>query len=149
MPAKDVVVLPLLGPQHAQPLLQLFAEQWWTSQRSSTQVAGLVRSSTLVFSAVHTPSDELVGFARVLTDGVTLALVLDVMVSKRWRGRGVGGRLMDAVVVHPLVADVESVELVCQPELVPFYAQWGFTDQVGASRLLRRTTRAELLGAPT
>ena len=146
MEAKNVVVRPLLAPQHEGPLLHLFAEQWWTSHRSSAQVAELVRSSSLVFSAVRVPSDELVGFARVLTDGVTLALVLDVMVSQAWRGRGVGGKLMGAVLAHPLIGEVESVELVCQPELLPFYARWGFSDQVGAARLLRRTTRAELLG---
>ena len=40
--------------------------------------------------------------------------------------------------------DVEAVdvpqliELVCQPELIDFYRRWGFTDHVGASRLMRR-----------
>jgi hypothetical protein len=36
---------------------------------------------------------------------------------------------------HP--AAVESLELVCRPGLVPLHRRWGFTDDVGAARLMR------------
>jgi hypothetical protein len=52
-----------------------------------------------------------------------------------------GRLLMDAVMAHPRLAAVESVELVCRPEHVGFYSRWGFSDDVGASRLLRRVRR--------
>jgi len=48
--------------------------------------------------------------------------------------------LVDAVLAHPKVVDVNSVELVCQPDVVAFYERWGFTAEVGASRLMRRST---------
>jgi hypothetical protein len=47
--------------------------------------------------------------------------------------------LLDAIVGHPRLAAVRSVELVCQPDLVPFYRRWGITEPVGRSRLMRRT----------
>jgi hypothetical protein len=47
--------------------------------------------------------------------------------------------LLDAVVGHPHLAEVRSIELVCQPGLVPFYRRWGFTDRAGQSGLMRRT----------
>jgi predicted GNAT family N-acyltransferase len=65
--------------------------------------------------------------------------VLDVIVAPAWRAAGLGAMLMDAVVGHTGLAGVRSIELVCQPELMPFYRRWGFTDRVGPSRLLRRT----------
>jgi len=74
-----------------------------------------------------------------------VALILDVMVGAPWRGLGAGSPLMDAITAHPVLHDIESLELVCQPDLVPFYARWGFTDQVGSSRLMRRTEREALL----
>jgi len=46
---------------------------------------------------------------------------------------------------HPQLAGVRSVELVCQPELVPFYRRHGFTDQVGHSRLMRRSADLNLI----
>jgi hypothetical protein len=51
---------------------------------------------------------------------------------------------MDELLKRPELADVESIELVCQPELVGFYRRWGFTDQVGRS-LLMRLTKSRLL----
>jgi predicted GNAT family N-acyltransferase len=120
-------------------LMGLFAAGWWTEDRVAEDVAGMLAASDLVFALVHRPDDRLVGFARVLTDGVYLALVLDVLVAPDARGSGVGAMLMDAVVRHPRLARVRSVELVCQPELFGFYRRWGFTEQVGRSTLMRLT----------
>lgn len=48
---------------------------------------------------------------------------------------------------EPELADVVSIELVCQPELTPFYRRRGFSDQVGRSRLMRHTSDPRLTGA--
>jgi GNAT superfamily N-acetyltransferase len=120
-------------------LMELFTVGWWAAERVADDVTAMLAASDLVFALVHRPDDRLVGFARVLTDGVYLALVLDVLVAPDARGSGVGAMLMDAVVRHPRLAAVHSVELVCQPELFPFYRRWGFTEQVGRSTLMRLT----------
>lgn len=121
-------------------LLELFGSAWWTRGRTDGDVRRMLAASDLVFAVVHRPSDRLAGFARVITDEVYLAVVLDVIVERRSRGAGLGAMLLDAIVGHPRLAGVRSVELVCQPELVPFYRRWGFTERVGRSRLMRRTT---------
>jgi hypothetical protein len=54
---------------------------------------------------------------------------------------------MQTVLDHPQIRPVQSVELTCQPGLFDFYRRSGFTDQVGASRLMRRTTDPALLGS--
>ncbi|WP_329475594.1 GNAT family N-acetyltransferase [Kribbella sp. NBC_01484] len=73
-----------------------------------------------------------------------IAVLTSVEPARLHRGAGLGAALMDAVVSHPRLADVRSIELVCQPELVPFYRRWGFTDEVGRSLLMRRTADARL-----
>ncbi|AEV85349.1 putative N-acetyltransferase [Actinoplanes sp. SE50] len=120
-------------------LAALFATAWWAAGRTDDEVARIVAGSDVVVAAVDRDSGRLAGFARVLTDGVALAMVLDVIVAPEHRGTGVGALVMDAVLRHPAVAAARSVELVCQPELLPFYRRWGFTDRVGRSRLMRRT----------
>ncbi|MFI5693207.1 hypothetical protein ACIA58_15275 [Kribbella sp. NPDC051586] len=47
--------------------------------------------------------------------------------------------------IADLLAAVRSLELVCQPELIPFYRRWAFSDQVGASTLMRRSTDTRLI----
>lgn len=148
-PEPAVVVLDGFDAKYEPDLAALFAEQWWTAHRTLDKVRSAIEASSVVLCAVSVDGDELVGFARVLTDGVYVALVLDVMVGAAWRGRGIGDLLLEAVTTHSALQAVESIELVCQPGLVAFYARWGFTDQVGSSRLMRRTERASLLGPPT
>ena len=125
-------------------LLELFATAWWMNDRTLDETTRILAESDLVFILVDQDADRLVGFARVLTDYAHVALVLDVVVATEHRGAALGAALMDAVVSHPRLAEVLSIELVCQPELVPFYRRWGFSEQVGRSLLMRRTADARL-----
>jgi GNAT superfamily N-acetyltransferase len=121
-------------------LMELFASEWWTASRTPGDVTAMLAASDLVLALHQRSTGGLVGFARVLTDGVYLAVVLDVIVASEVRGSGAGRMLLDAVVGHPRLAGVRSMELVCQPELVPFYRRWGFTERVGRSQLMRRSS---------
>jgi GNAT superfamily N-acetyltransferase len=143
----DVEVREAVEAGYLPQLMDLLASAWWAAGRTTDGVQRMLAASDLVFSLIHRPSDRLVGFARVITDEVYLAVVLDVIVAPDARGRGLGGVLLDAVVGHPRLATVRSVELVCQPDLMTFYHRWGFTEHVGQSRLMRRTVDRELTGA--
>ena len=66
---------------------------------------------------------------------------------REMRGLGLGNLLMETIVNHPKVSRIRSVELVCQPEVVPFYQRFGFSDRVGRSRLMRRTSEPVLTGS--
>jgi GNAT superfamily N-acetyltransferase len=134
-----------VGPDRLDQLMELFAGQWWTGGRTRDEVEAMLRGSDLLFALIDASIDRLVGFARVITDGVYLAMVLDVIVSADRRGAGIGAALLDSIINHPVMVNVRSVELVCQPNLVPFYRRWGFTDQVGQSRLMRRTADPALI----
>jgi ribosomal protein S18 acetylase RimI-like enzyme len=126
-------------------LTGLFASAWWAAGRTADETRRMLAGSDVVVTVTGRASGRLAGFARVLTDDTYLAVVLDVIVAPGDRGSGVGAMVMDAVLGHPRVAGVTSIELVCRPELMPFYRRWGFTDQVGPSRLMRRTADPSLL----
>jgi GNAT superfamily N-acetyltransferase len=133
-----------LSPAQTDELLRLYAGEWWSAGRTAPDVARMLRSSDLLFVVVERRSDTLAAFARVLTDSTYLALVLDVIVAPDHRERGLGRLLMGSICSHRTLRAVTSIELVCQPELVPFYRQWGFSDSVGRSQLLRRTAHPAL-----
>ena len=97
----------------------------------------MLRHSTIVAFADR--DGGLAAFARVLSDRVYKALVLDVVVAEEQRGRGVGATLMDAVLAHPAVASCQHVELYCAPDLIAFYRRYGFTSEVGTLAFMRRT----------
>jgi ribosomal protein S18 acetylase RimI-like enzyme len=128
-------------------LVALFQSAWWTAARTPEAIERMLLGSDVVVGLVDEASDQLVGFARVITDRVFLAVVLDVIVAPAFRGSGLGARLIDELLARPELADVDSIELVCQPELVAFYRRWGFTDSVGRSLLMRRTSNPLLEGS--
>ena len=127
-----------LSETQVKALWRLFHDEWWTAGRTPEGVRAMLDGSHLAFALVG-DGGELAAFARVLTDGVYKALVLDVIVAPSWRGEGLGRRLMGAILGHPDLAGVQHFELYCLPEMIPFYEQWGFTADLGDLRFLRRS----------
>lgn len=66
-----------------------------------------------------------VGFARAVTDGTTFAWIADVFVVGSHRGRGLGHRLVAAVLDHPEVRGSRNV-LLATADAHELYARHGF-----------------------
>ena len=127
-------------------LLALYADAWWSRRRTRDDVARMLAATDLVVGLYDRRDERLAAFGRVLTDFTYTALVMDIIVAEPLRGTGLGRRLMDALLAHPRLESVQSIELVCQPDLMPFYEQWGFTGRVAGSRLMRKTRNPNLTG---
>jgi len=138
----SVALVSSQGDAHVRHLVDLFGNEWWSRGRSVAEVQTVLGASDVVLAAIDSDRDELVGFARALTDGVFVAVVLDVIVAGNRRGEQIGRMLMQEMLRR--LDGVNSIELVCQPDLEAFYAQWGFTTRVGRSRLMRRTNDSTL-----
>lgn len=67
---------------------------------------------------------HLIGYARAVSDGVFRAFIEDVIVSSRYRGSGLGSRLVDTLLAE--LEGIQEVKLSCVPDLVPFYERFGF-----------------------
>ena len=115
----------------------LYQEEWWTAGRRLADVRRMLVHSSLVVAFCEARGDRLVAFARVLTDRVYKALILDVIVSAGLRGRGFGRRLLKAVLARPELADVRHFELYCRPERAAFYRHFGFEGEAGDLVLMR------------
>ena len=80
----------------------LSTDAYWALGRSRETVETAARNS--VNLAVYAPDGSQAAYARIVTDHATFAWVCDVYVDAVHRGRGIGGRLAQAVVdrVRPL-----------------------------------------------
>lgn len=123
-------------------LMELYRDEWWTNQRRDEDVARMLQHTDLVVGVCTDPGGQLAGFTRVLTDRVFKAVIFDVIVAREHRGVGLGKRLLDYVVDHPMVAGVRHVELYCKPEMIPFYDKCGFTAPSPEMNFLRITRGA-------
>ena len=124
---------------HTSQLHELFRQEWWTENRSLADVIVMLEHSDLCLGLVDDHTSHICGFARVLSDFVFKALIFDVIVAAQYRGGDLGERLMDAILNHTALQDVEHFELYCRPEMEGYYQRWDFSRAVSGVALMRRT----------
>lgn len=125
-----------LSNRHIEQLHQLYQKEWWTKARTLEDTRKCVANSQLCIALVDT-QDNLIGFARVLTDFTFKALVFDVMIREDQRGKGLGDRLMGLIKSHEQLSGVRHLELYCLPDMNDFYEKHGFTTNVCGVQLMR------------
>nr|YP_010904002.1 hypothetical protein REQ00_pgp172 [Caulacanthus ustulatus]WCH57253.1 hypothetical protein [Caulacanthus ustulatus] len=75
---------------------------------------------------------KLIGFARATSDTVFNATIWDVVVHPDFQGKGLGKILMDQVILQLRCADISTITLFADPQVVSFYRNLGFvTDPDG------------------
>jgi N-acetylglutamate synthase-like GNAT family acetyltransferase len=79
--------------------------------------------NSLCFGIYH--GNELVGFARVISDRATFAYVADVFVLPQYRGRGLSKFLMQCIMEHPELQGLRRWSLATS-DAHELYAQFGF-----------------------
>ena len=105
-------------------------ESYWVPGISRQSVEKSIEHS-LCFGAYN--GDHQVAFARVVTDYVRFAHLLDVFVLKEFRGRGLGKRLVNSILSHPELRTIMRFTLGTQ-DAHGLYAQFGFTAPANPER---------------
>ena len=121
--------------EHQRQLYDLYSKEWWTNGRSFPDVVTMVEHSDLAIG-LCSDANQLIAFARVLTDYTFKAMIFDVIVRSDFRGQSLGRSIIDRIVRHETLAQVRSFELYCPDNLVPFYNKLGFAK--GTANLLFR-----------
>lgn len=134
----DYGVKDKLTEQQIDGLLAMFGQESWSKNRTGECVRMMLANSNVV-ALVADSGDELIAFARYLSDGVYRAMIYDVIVAERYRGLGYGKKLMEYLIRRPLLKNVERVELYCREQAIPFYERWGFGKVARETNLMRRS----------
>ncbi len=119
-----------LNSGHVDQLLALSKKMWWATDRSKEELALLLKNS-LPFALIENGTQNLVGFARVLTDEVHFGYIYDVMLEEHLRGKGLGKMMINAILSHEKFARVKFFELTCAPDMTDYYASFGFSTDYG------------------
>lgn len=81
--------------------------------------------------------EEQVGFARVITDRATFANLVDVFILPQHRGRGIGKRLLQAVLEHPDLQGLRRFTLATA-DAHSLYSRFGFAPPAKPQTLMER-----------
>jgi GNAT superfamily N-acetyltransferase len=108
----------------------LAADSYWVPGISRSSVEKCIKHSFCF--GVYT-DDRQIGFARVVTDFVRYAHLLDVFVLPEYRGRGIAKLLMEDILAHPELRTIVRYTLGTQ-DAHGLYAQFGFTAPANPER---------------
>ncbi len=101
----------------------LSEHSYWAKGRTINRVKLSIEHS-LCFG-VFNKNNEQLGFARITTDYVTVAWLMDVFISKTHQGKGLGKLLIDYVVNLPELKEVRGIGLKTI-DAQKLYKQFGF-----------------------
>ncbi len=104
-------------------------ESYWGRGRPRERVEHAIRGSRRVVGVYR--GDDQVGFARAVSDGVTVAYLADVYILPAFRGRGLGVALVSEIVDGAAAELSPEVRwLLHTADAQGLYAQLGFVESV-------------------
>jgi GNAT superfamily N-acetyltransferase len=123
-PASDVVIIERL-PTHEEYQALLRAVGWADNNRPGHAETALAGAR---FGVVAVEGSRAVGIGMVVGDCVTFAYLKDIMVDPEWQGRGIGTRIVEALlaVIRRPLPDGLLVTLFTGQHLAEFYERLGF-----------------------
>lgn len=99
------------------------AAAFWANRRRPEDLATAIANSHPVVTVWD--RDRLIGFSRATSDGVYRATIWDVVIHPDYQGAGLGRKLVQTVLSHPHVSQVERVYLMTTHQQ-SFYQRIGF-----------------------
>jgi N-acetylglutamate synthase-like GNAT family acetyltransferase len=113
-------------------LHDMLSRSYWARDRSREDIEKSVENS-LCFSLLK--DEQQIGFARVLTDTMAYAIILDMIIRENFRGRGLGKWLLECICDHPEVTHLRQV--LWTGDADDFYRQGGF-DEMSKLKFMAR-----------
>lgn len=124
----------------------LSRHSYWAQGRTLEEVHRSIANS-LCFGAYRKEGPQI-GFARVVTDGLVFAWLMDVFVSPEFRGKGVGRQLVRTVLSHPILEQVKGIGLRTE-DAHGLYRSFGFGDLPKPETWMYRPKEQEMASGET
>jgi GNAT superfamily N-acetyltransferase len=72
---------------------------------------------------------ELVGFGRVISDGILHALIVDMIVNPEYQQKGIGKNIMKMLLDKCVEPNICDIKLFCAKDKAGFYHKFGFGER--------------------
>lgn len=76
--------------------------------------------------SVYSKENKIIGFGRVISDGVLHALICDVIILPEYQGHGIGSELLQKLIMKCKEHDILMIQLFSAKDKYQFYEKHGF-----------------------
>lgn len=109
------------------------ATQWNERlQLNPDQLERAISNSYFVVSVYE--NKQLIGFGRVVSDGVAYATLYDVMVDPKWQKQGIGSQIIRRLVEKCQLHDIRRIYLFAAKDAENYFQRFGFAARPSSSR---------------
>lgn len=108
---------------------------WWKEKYDSASLPDLIKGS-FAFAVATDPAGRAIGMGRVLSDGISDGYIQDVVVLPEFRKKGIGNKIVAALVRKCNDVGISWIGLVAEPDTEAFYLPLGFHVMKGYIPLL-------------
>jgi GNAT superfamily N-acetyltransferase len=111
----------------AKEYFELFESTGWNDKFRLTeeQIHKSIQNSYYTVSAYD--GDVLIGFGRLVSDGILHAIIYEMMILPEYQGEGVGKKILDMLLQKCFDDNIEDIQLFCARGKKGFYERMGFT----------------------
>jgi GNAT superfamily N-acetyltransferase len=117
------------------PFIQNFLKDTYWAKDRTIEVVQISIDNSLCFGIYL--NDEQIGFARVITDLVSIAYLMDVFIIEEHRGKGYSTILINAMMTEPKLQQIKIWGLATLDAHF-LYKKFGFTEVVNPEKLMER-----------
>ena len=110
---------------------------WWRSDYTDDFIPEVLARSFAFAGAFD--GNCLIGMGRAIADGVSDAYIQDVAVLTAYRGHGIGGRIIRALIDHLHRTGIDWIGLIGEPGTQKFYERLGFEPMPGCLPMILKT----------
>lgn len=123
----DNLVIKTIKKASIKDLILLYKQAgWWEpSFDQHPEFLDSIVKDSAVFVGVFL-EEKLIGMGRALSDLASDAYIQDVTVLKEYRGKGIGKKIIRALIEKLKEENVDWIGLIAEPGTSPFYAELGF-----------------------
>lgn len=101
----------------------------WPNPPSPEMHLTLLKNSYKVVLAIDETTKQVVGFITAISDGLLSAYIPLLEVLPTYKNQGIGQELVKQMIQQ--LNDLYMVDLLCDPDLQPYYEKFGMTRSQG------------------
>lgn len=98
-------------------------ESYWGKGRTLEEVETTILNSFCF--GMYDQNGNQIGFARLVTDYILFAYIMDVIIFSEFQGNGYGKKLVEHIMLHEIIKKVKTVALKTK-DAHALYARHGF-----------------------
>ena len=99
---------------------------WWKESYDTSLINQMITGSFVFAVVVDTTIDKAVGMGRVISDGISDAYIQDLVVLLKYRGHGIGKKLVDFLIKQCLSKGIVWIGVIAEPGSDKLYRGLGF-----------------------